>query len=166
MRTFQVPNEWQELDEEEVSDGGQELLSSYGPFSVMLYSRIKKLKLFEIPGSSLFLEKVIKFYVTNAKKMETDFISVKNLKTLIGLFPSYKRFNILLSSRRRVAKDMTFFKLALDIMTQYYQLTEIPLYRKLQCEVIPLALTFYKLLPTECLTEINNELQSALNKSK
>ena len=166
MRTYQVPNEWQELDEEEESDGGQELLSTYGPFSVILYARVKKLKLFEVSDASSFLEKFAYFYIKNAKEMSTNEAAFRNIRTLVSLFPSPKRFTQLVSFHRLRGRDMAFFKLALDVLTYYYKATESPLFVKLQKEVIPLALQFYSTLSAQTLKEIASELTSSINKSE
>jgi len=167
LRTFEVPNEWQELDEEEESDIGQELLSSYGPLSVILYSRVKKHKLFPVPESSLFLEKLASFYLRNAANMEKDIAAMKNIKLLVSFFPSYKQFKELLKANHFRNRDFIFFKLALDILTFYYKTTELPLFKKLQTEIISLALAFYTSLTNSCLHDIVTELISCIdNRSK
>jgi len=132
-------------------------MSTYGPFSVILYARVKKLKLFEISDSSNFLEKLIEFYSKNAREISKN-DALKNIKTLISLFPSPKRFTKLLGFHRAKGRDMIFFKLALDIMTFYYKTIESPLFIKLQREIIPLALNFYKIVGTSVLKEIISEL--------
>lgn len=166
MRTFQVPNEWQELDEEELSDGGQELLSSCGPLSVILYARVKKQKLFTIHESSLFLEKLVSFYIKNVSKMENSIVAMKNMKSLASLFPSIKELDELLKTRRIRSRDMVFFKLILDILTLYYKQIEVPLFKKLQSEIIPLALFFYESHSTQSLNDLATDLISCVdNKS-
>jgi hypothetical protein len=167
LRTFEVLNEWQELDEEEESDAGQELLSSYGPLSVILYSRVKKHELFPVPAPSLFLEKLVAFYMKNAANMEKDPTAMKTIKLLVSFFPTYKEFKELLKSNRFRGRDFIFFKLALDILTVYYKTIELPLFKKLQCEIIPLALSFYSSLTNSCLHDIVTELMSCIdNRSK
>ena len=141
-------------------------MSTYGPFSVILYSRVKKLKLFDVSEPSSFLEKFIVFYTKHAREMNKNEAALANVQSLVSLFPSPKRFTKLLSFHRLRGRDMVFFKLALDIMTFYYKTTEAPLFTKLQKEVIPLALQFYKALSPPTLKEITTELLSYVsNKS-
>ena len=159
LRTYQVLNEWQELDEEELSDNGQELMSNYGPFSVILYARLKKLQLFEIPEEPfLFLKSLIQFYKKNAEGMGDNKDCCANVKALVSMFPPSKEFIEILGFHQLRGKDRVFLKIALDIMTFYYKVTESPLFKKLQSEVIPLALHFYKSLNSQTLQEIINEL--------
>lgn len=159
LRTYQVLNEWQELDEEELSDNGQELMSTYGPFSVMLYGRLKKLQLFEIPEEpSQFLRSLIQFYTKNAEEMGKNKDCFANVKALVSMFPSSKEFIEILGFHQLRGKDRVFLKIALDIMTFYYKVTEIPLFKKLQSDIIPLALRFYESLNSQALQEIINEL--------
>ncbi len=161
-----MPNEWQELDEEEESDGGQELLSTYGPFSVILYARVKKLKLFDIGEPGAFLERFVDFYIRNAKEMGNKGTALKSVQTLVSLFPSPRRFTKLLHFHRLRGRDMVFFKVALDIMTFYYKETESPLFSRLQNEIIPLALQFYRSLSPQTIKDVSSELMSCINKSE
>lgn len=158
LRTYQVLNEWQELEEEELSDNGQELMSTYGPFSVILYARLKKLQLFQVPEDpSVFLKTLVQFYTKNAEEMGTKKESMMNVRALVSLFSSSKELKEILSFRQLRGKDRVFFKVALDIMTFYYRIAEAPLFKKLQTEVIPLALHFYSSLDSRALRELLNE---------
>jgi len=163
---YEVPNDWQELEEEEESDNGQELLSSYGPFSVILYARVKKLKLFDITDAGEFIESLAGFYVNNIKDADKSESALKKLKTLVSLFPSPKRFMQLLKFHRQKGKEMVFFKLAVDILTFFNKVTESPLFARLQKEVIPLAIQFYKSMNQDTLKDISNMLRSSCEKSK
>lgn len=159
LRTYQVLNDWQELDEEELSDNAQELMSNYGPFSVMLYGRLKKVKLFDVPEEpSVFLKSLIRFFTKNAKEIMKSKESYENIKKLVSLFPSPKEFKDILGFHQLRGKERVFLKVALDIMIFYYEMTELPLFEKLQKDIIPLALNFYKLLTPQALKEITNEL--------
>lgn len=157
-------NEWQELDEEELSDNGQELMANYGPFSVVLYGRLKKLQLFEVPeDTSDFLRTLIIFYTKNAEGMEKNKDNLNNVKALVSLFPSSKELIEMLGFHQLRGKDRVFIKIALDIMTFYYKITELPLFQKLQSDIIPLALHFYKGLNYQTLQEIISELSPFLS---
>ncbi len=163
---YEVPNDWQELDEEETSDNGQELLSAYGPFSVILYARIKKLKLFNINDIGDFLENLADFYVRNIKETEKSEAAVRSLQTLVGLFPPPGRFMQLLRFHQQKGREMIFFKLALDILHFYYKATEAPMFVRLQRDVIPLGTRLYRNLSEETLKEIADILRSCVGKSK
>eukprot|EP00826_Nyctotherus_ovalis_P002147 TRINITY_DN10404_c0_g4_i1.p1 TRINITY_DN10404_c0_g4~~TRINITY_DN10404_c0_g4_i1.p1 ORF type:complete len:150 (-),score=28.20 TRINITY_DN10404_c0_g4_i1:185-634(-) len=133
-------------------------MSTYGPFSVILYARLKKLRLFEVPEEpSLFLKSFIQFYTKNAEEMGSKKESTINVKALVSLFSSSKELKEILSFRQLRGKDRVFFKVALDIMTFYYRIAEAPLFKKLQTEVIPLALHFYQSLNPRTLRELLNE---------
>lgn len=62
---------------------------------------------------------------------------------------------------------MIFFKLTLDILTHYYRTVEAPLFRKLQTEIIPLAIAFYSWHTNHSLFCIVTEFTDCMNdKSK
>ena len=162
---YEVPNDWQELDEEEESDGAQELLSSFGPFSVILYSRIKKLKLFDVNDSESFLRNLLEFYIKNIKNADKSEEAIRNIKALVDLFPSTKKFCNLLKFHHQQGSEMIFFKLALDIWYFYCKATDGPLFTKLQKDVIPLAIKLYKTMSGKALDEVAELLSSYVAKS-
>ncbi len=162
---YEVPNDWQELDEEEESDNGQELLTAYGPFSVILYARLKKLKLFPINDIGDFLENLAEFYVTNIKQADKSEEAVRNLRTLVGLFPPPGRFMQLLRYHQQKGREMVFFKLALDVMHFYCKLTESPLFVRLQKDILPLGIRLYSSMSEEALKDVADMLRCCVSKS-
>ena len=166
MRTYQVPNDWQELDEEEESDNGQELMSSYGPLSVILYARVKKLKLFEPSDASSFLGQLADFYMRSLKELEKGEGGLQNIKGFINILPSPKRLRQLVNFRRLAGRDVVFFKFSLDMLASYYKITEGPLYTKLQREILPLAVELHRWLSPAALKDMAEELGRCMKKSK
>lgn len=162
---YEVPNDWQELEEEEESEGAQELLLSYGPFSVILYSRVKKLKLFSVTEPENFLKSLLEFYIKNIKHADKSEEAICNIKTLVGLFPPIKKFCNLLKFHRQQGAEMIFFKLAIDILYFYYKATDGPLFVKLQKDVVPLAINLYKTLSGKALDDITEMIRSSVAKS-
>lgn len=136
-------------------------MSTYGPLAVLLYTGVKKSNLFRITNASFFLEELIEFYLDNALKLSEYESATWKLHSLVSLFPSTEYFTKLLPTHSKpLFKEMVIFKLLLDVMTWYYKVTERPLYKKLQREVIPLALNFYKSITRSTLKEININLIS------
>ena len=89
MRTYEVPNDWKELEKEEISEFGRKLISTYGPFSVVIYSRIKEknlLNINNIDDIDDFLLTLLKFYTKCMNDIATNERSFKSLKNFIELF--------------------------------------------------------------------------------
>lgn len=139
-------------------------MSNYGPFSVILYARIKKLKLFEINEANTFLEKLADYYVRNIKDAEQDERKKEKVKTLVNLLPSPKKLMQLIKFHRQSGRDMVFFKLALDILTFYYKTFEYPLFTSLQKEIFPLTLQLYKSLSNTTIKDITKEITDSVAK--
>lgn len=137
-------------------------MSTYGSLAVIIYKGVKKHNLFKITNASFFLEEFIEFYMNNAQRVSKHVIVAEKLHLLVSLFPTTEQLDKLLSSRSaNLSKEMLILKLLLDIMTWYYKTTEKPLYKKLQKEVIPLALKFYMAIGNSALKEININLLSS-----
>jgi len=137
-------------------------MSTYGPLAVLVYTGVKKCNLFRITNASFFLEELIDFYLDNAVKLCEHETAKWKLHSLIALFPSTEYFTKLLPTHcKALFKEMVIFKLLLDIMTWYYKVTERPLYKKLQREIIPLALSFYRSITKSTLKEVNVNLISS-----
>eukprot|EP00826_Nyctotherus_ovalis_P031565 TRINITY_DN2524_c0_g3_i2.p2 TRINITY_DN2524_c0_g3~~TRINITY_DN2524_c0_g3_i2.p2 ORF type:complete len:163 (+),score=36.87 TRINITY_DN2524_c0_g3_i2:475-963(+) len=137
-------------------------MAAYGPLAVIVYAEVKKHNLFKITNASFFLEELIEFYMDNAQKISEDETAIGKLHLLVSLFPSTEYLAKLLPTRTKSSsRDMVLIKLLLDIMAWYYKATERPLFTKLQKEIIPLALTFYRSISKEKLKEINVNLLSS-----
>lgn len=137
-------------------------MSAYGPLAVVIYAEVKKRGLFKITNASFFLEELIEFYMDNAQKIFENEVATVKLHSLVSIFPSTDYLAKLLPTRAKSSsKDMVLTKLLLDIMVWYYKATERPLFTKLQKEIIPLALSFYRSISREKLKEINVSLLSS-----
>lgn len=135
-------------------------MRTYGPYSVILYARLRKARQIESLHDGLsFIKKFIGVYLKNMGQGPKNCIALANLESLVSNFPTRKQFVELIDFHRLGGeKDMICFKLTLDMMTFYYRRSEKPLFKKLKYEVIPLALKFYKLITDQTLSEINREL--------
>lgn len=162
---YEVPNDWQDLIEEEESDYAQEMLSTYGPFSVVLYSRVKKLNLFSAESDNGFLDSLANFYTDNMHDIGNE-RSLQNLKDLVQQFPPIPKLLKLFKRRKQTVKETVFFKLAIDILENFYKKTEEPVYAKLRSQVFPLAIKFYSSLNELIINEINELIKSYVNRSE
>jgi len=165
LRTYEVPDDWKELEKEEESEYSQRLLAVYGPFSVVLYARIRNGKLFTINVEKDFAVFITEFYMRCIGEMDTNEKAFRDLKSLIKLFPSSSKILKLLHSQKKNVKEMMFMKLAIDILEHYHKIIEKPLFTTLQRKVLPLALKFYSTLEEETISEMNNLLNSRIDKS-
>ena len=162
----EVINDWKEIEEEKRNKCAQDLLSMYGPFSVIIYSRIKKSELFQIPDANNFIRSFIEFYLKNIHNIKKSEEYSKNIKTLISFFPSGKKFIRLLRFHNHNAKERILFKLAIDISENYFKSMERPIFSKLQKRIFPLAVRFYERMTDEALTDINLMIRAKSKKSK
>jgi len=103
--------------------------------------------------------------VKNVSEAEKDENSAILLKQLIGQFPSPKKFLSLVHFHTEKGREIIFFKLAVDILENYYKIREKPLFGRLQKEVFPLALKFYSVINDETLNEITDMLKTTVRKS-
>lgn len=165
LRTYDVPNDWKELEEEEEHEYSQRLLSTYGPFSVVIYARIKNGKLFTIDLNKDFSTFLIEFYAKCMTEINTNESAFKDLKKLVELFPYPNKILRLVGSQRNNVKEMLFIKITTDIQENYHKSVERPLFKTLQKKVFPLALKFYSRLEERTISEINNLLKPQIDKS-
>eukprot|EP00826_Nyctotherus_ovalis_P007132 TRINITY_DN1175_c0_g1_i17.p1 TRINITY_DN1175_c0_g1~~TRINITY_DN1175_c0_g1_i17.p1 ORF type:complete len:169 (+),score=34.78 TRINITY_DN1175_c0_g1_i17:436-942(+) len=162
---YEVPNDWQDLIEEEESDYAQEMLSAYGPFSVVLYSRVKKLNLFSTESDNGFLGSLAGFYTDNMHNIGNE-KSLQNIKDLVQQFPPIPKLLKLFEHYRQTVKETVFFKLAIDILENFYKKTEEPVYTELRSQVLPFAIKFYSSLNKLIINEINELIKSYVSRSK
>jgi len=152
------------LAEEEESDYAQNTLSSYRPFSVILYSRVKKLNLFFADSDDDFLCSLANFYTENIHNIQNE-RSLNNLKDLINQFPLTPKLFKLIKHYNQTVKEMIFFKLVIDIMENFYKKTEQPIFTKLRGQVLPLAINFYTSINELVIQNINRIIKLHVNES-
>jgi len=158
-----VPSSTQELGE--ASEYSRKLLTMYGPFAVVLHSRIKNFKLIKLNDNNDFLGSLIEFYLKNIHEVYKTKDAFKNIKTLVDFFPSSKRFMSILKYHKQTAKEKILLKLVIDILENFYRATGRPLFEKLRSKVFPLAMRFYGKMKSEILTDINLMIRSKTKKS-
>eukprot|EP00826_Nyctotherus_ovalis_P066782 TRINITY_DN990_c0_g1_i5.p1 TRINITY_DN990_c0_g1~~TRINITY_DN990_c0_g1_i5.p1 ORF type:complete len:171 (-),score=15.54 TRINITY_DN990_c0_g1_i5:114-626(-) len=144
-------------DREELEDV-QMLLNCYGPIAITLHMEMKTSGILGEYESVHFLKKLVHFYAKNLMEMEKNRFALLNIRRLVSLFPSFSQLRKILRPHTYRGREMIFFKLLLDILTNYYKATEIPLFKTLQGKVIPLALSFYSSQSTSTLHDIVEEL--------
>lgn len=142
------------------SEHTRSLLMSYGPLSVILYSKIRSQRLFPLGSTHGLLVSLTDYY---AKTMQETRKS--GLKRLVDIFPSSTKFLELLKKHKRTERGVLFFKLIVDISENYHK-TEAPLYEKLRNETIPLAIKFYSKLNAKTIAELNLAITSNIKKSR
>lgn len=153
------------LGEGEASEYTRRLLSTYGPFSVVLYARVKKFKLVPLSENGDFVDALIEFYLRNVQEVNKTKEAYKSIKKLIDFLPSSRRFIHILKFHKPTAKERILFKLAIDVLENFYRATGRPMFKRLQTKVFPLALRFYRRMTDEALTDINLRIRAKSKKS-
>eukprot|EP00826_Nyctotherus_ovalis_P032772 TRINITY_DN2638_c0_g1_i6.p1 TRINITY_DN2638_c0_g1~~TRINITY_DN2638_c0_g1_i6.p1 ORF type:complete len:176 (+),score=43.54 TRINITY_DN2638_c0_g1_i6:617-1144(+) len=98
-------------------------------------------------------------------EMDVSEKAFKDIKKLVGLFPSSRKVLKLMRSQRNSEREMLFMKVTIDIMENYCKVVEKPLFAKLQGDVFPMALKFYSGLDERILNEMNDLLRLRVDKS-
>eukprot|EP00826_Nyctotherus_ovalis_P032769 TRINITY_DN2638_c0_g1_i2.p1 TRINITY_DN2638_c0_g1~~TRINITY_DN2638_c0_g1_i2.p1 ORF type:complete len:168 (+),score=45.98 TRINITY_DN2638_c0_g1_i2:617-1120(+) len=97
-------------------------------------------------------------------EMDVSEKAFKDIKKLVGLFPSSRKVLKLMRSQRNSEREMLFMKVTIDIMENYCKVVEKPLFAKLQGDVFPMALKFYSGLDERILNEMNDLLRLRVDK--
>lgn len=140
-------------------------MNKYGPFCVILYSRIKEKGMFEIPEHGDFLLFFTAFYFSNIKNASVDIEAHKQIQMLVSVIPPFRQLKELKKFHETGGLDMIFFKVCLDILCFYSKITGGPLFTKYTKEVIPFARRFYEKLSPSAIQGIHDELKLTINKS-
>lgn len=144
---------------------GKKALNEFGSFPALLFWRIKCKKLFPIIPMDSFPEELLKFFVKSAKEASNDPDAIKNIHSLVNLFPSHSTLKKLIKAEGVNNKSSFFYKLAIDILSFYYRTTGGPLYKKYRKEVLPFALQVFEAYSEVLLLSISQRLSSYNKKS-
>lgn len=127
---------------------------------MILCSRVKRFRIFSLGNSRDFFTSLADCYAKNMQETQRS-----GLKNLIKIFPSSITFYELLRKHEKTGRGMLFFKLAVDILENYYKTTEAPMYEKLRKEVIPLAIKTYSNLSAKTINDLNHIIKTNVRRS-
>ena len=147
------------------SEYAKNLLSTYGLLSVLLYTKVKKYKVFPLGIHRELFVSLIDYYGKSMQGKEKEQLE-SGFKDLIKIFPSSITLLELLKKHKKTVKGMLFFKLSIDILENYYKATESPTYEKLRKEIFPLAIEFYSELPSNTIISLNHKIRINIKTSK
>ena len=139
-----------------------EILQQYGFIGAYFYNEIiKNIQNFK-SRSENFIFDILEFYAKNIEKSEYE--SIKNVKIIIDIFTSkLDIFCQLLKSKLLVKKELTLFKIILDILLNFYTYIDKFNFDLLDNEIFPIILLFYASLSNDDIMLIYDEICNLKN---
>ena len=141
-----MPSTWKEL-EGKWSKKKRRLLIDNGALAAVLYDRMIKANIFRFKKRYNFLDGLTDFFEkekdrnTNIKTIEEEANS--RLGKFINIIPPYKELNTYLKHVGPMVYELLSFKVVIDILLNYYETKDAPLFQHLKHEVLPLQISFY-----------------------